>query len=34
VASDQPVLVEKPTYSANGAAYGATDTAGYATSSF
>jgi hypothetical protein len=34
VASDQPVLVEKPTYSANGATYGATDTAGYGTSSF
>jgi hypothetical protein len=34
VASDQPVLVEKPTYSANVNTYGATDTAGFATGSF
>ena len=33
-ASDQPVLVEKPTYSSNTATYGATDTAGYAAASF
>jgi hypothetical protein len=29
VSSDQPVLVEKPTYSSNLATYGATDTTGY-----
>jgi len=34
VASDQPVLVEKPTYSSNAASYGATDTAAYSPSSF
>jgi cysteine-rich secretory family protein len=34
VASDQPVLVEKPTYSANGSTYGATDTLGYAAAGF
>jgi hypothetical protein len=34
VSSDQPVLVEKPTYSANLNTYGATDTAGFATGSF
>ncbi|OLE21266.1 MAG: hypothetical protein AUG49_22525 [Catenulispora sp. 13_1_20CM_3_70_7] len=34
VASDQQILVEKPTYSSNTAAYGATDTAGYAAASF
>ena len=32
VGSDQPVLVEKPSYSSNFATYGATDTAGYAGS--
>ena len=34
VSSDQPVLVEKPTYSANASTYGATDTLGFATSAF
>jgi hypothetical protein len=34
VSSDQPVLVEKPTYSSNASAYGATDTLGYSPSSF
>jgi hypothetical protein len=34
VASDQPVLVEKPTYSSNPATYGATDTAAYSPASF
>jgi hypothetical protein len=34
VSSDQPVLVEKPTYSANPSTYGATDTVGFATSGF
>jgi hypothetical protein len=34
VSSDQPVLVEKPTYSANASTYGATDTLGYAATSF
>jgi hypothetical protein len=29
LSSDQPVLVEKPTYSSNPSTYGATDTAGY-----
>ena len=29
VSSDQPVMVEKPTYSANAGTYGATDTMGY-----
>ena len=29
VSSDQPVMVEKPTYSANPPSYGATDTMGY-----
>jgi hypothetical protein len=29
ISSDQPVLVEKPTYSANTATFGATDTTGY-----
>ncbi len=30
VSSDQPVLVEKPTYGSNSSTYGATDTAGFA----
>jgi len=34
VSADQPVLVEKPTYSSNAASYGATDTAAYSPSSF
>jgi hypothetical protein len=34
VSSDQPVLVEKPTYSANASTYGATDTVGFASSGF
>jgi len=34
VSSDQPVLVEKPTYSANGSTYGATDTLGFPATSF
>ncbi len=34
VSSDQLILVEKPTYSARAASYGAGDTAGYATTSF
>ena len=34
VASDQPVLVEKPTYSSNLATYGATDTSAYSPPSF
>jgi hypothetical protein len=34
VSSDQPVLVEKPTYSSNPSTYGATDTSGYPASSF
>jgi len=34
VSSDQPVLVEKPTYSSNAATYGETDTLGYASASF
>ena len=34
VSSDQPVLVEKPTYSSNAATYGATDTLGYASAGF
>jgi hypothetical protein len=34
VASDQPVLVEKPTYSSNSATYGATDTLGATPASF
>ena len=34
VSSDQPVLVEKPTYSSNSSAYGATDAIGYSPSSF
>jgi hypothetical protein len=34
VSSDQPILVEKPTYSSSPATYGATDTGGYAPSSF
>ena len=29
IESDQPVMVEKPTYSSNSATYGATDTMGY-----
>ena len=29
VSSDQPVMVEKPTYSASPPSYGATDTMGY-----
>jgi hypothetical protein len=34
VSSDQPVLVEKPTYSSNSSTYGATDTLGYSPQSF
>jgi hypothetical protein len=34
VASDQPVLVEKPTYNSTPGAYGATDTLGYGPSAF
>ena len=34
VASDQPVLVEKPTYGANPNTYGATDTAAYSAPAF
>ena len=34
VTSDHPVLVEKPTYSANSAEYGATDTMGYSPPTF
>jgi hypothetical protein len=34
VSSDQPVLVEKPTYSANASTYGATDTLGFASAGF
>jgi hypothetical protein len=34
VSSDQPVLVEKPTYSANPSTYGATDTLGFQAASF
>ncbi len=34
VSSDQPVLVEKPTYNSTSAAYGATDTLGYSPLSF
>jgi plastocyanin len=34
VSSDQPVLVEKPTYSSNAATYGATVTMGFAAVSF
>jgi hypothetical protein len=34
VQTDQPVLVEKPTYSANPATYGATDTPGFAPNGF
>jgi hypothetical protein len=34
VSSDQPILVEKPTYSANSSTYGATDTLGFASSGF
>jgi len=34
LASDQPVLVEKPTYGANPNTYGATDTAGYVAAAF
>jgi hypothetical protein len=34
VSSDQPILVEKPTYSANAAAYGATDTLGLPSTGF
>ncbi len=34
VQTDQPVLVEKPTYSANPATYGATDTLGFAPGGF
>jgi hypothetical protein len=33
VVSDQPVLVEKPTYGSSAAAYGATDTLGYSPAS-
>jgi len=32
--SSQPILVEKPTYNSTTAAYGATDTEGYAPASF
>jgi hypothetical protein len=34
VSSDQPVLVEKPTYSANSSTYGATDTLGFRATAF
>jgi Family of unknown function (DUF5719) len=34
VASDQPVLIEKPTYQSNSSSYGATDTVGYSPASF
>jgi hypothetical protein len=34
ITSDQPMLVEKPTYNSTSGAYGATDTLGYAPSSF
>lgn len=34
VSADQPVLVEKPTYSANSSTYGATDTLGFASAGF
>ena len=34
VSSDQPMLVEKPTYSANGSTYGATDTIGFVSTGF
>ncbi len=34
VSSDQPVLVEKPTYSANSGTYGAADTLGFAAAGF
>lgn len=34
VASDQPILAEKPTYGSNADTYGATDTQGYSATSF
>jgi hypothetical protein len=34
VNANQPILVEKPTYSANGASYGATDALGLALDAF
>jgi hypothetical protein len=34
VSSDQPILVEKPTYNSTSGAYGATDTLGYSPSAF
>jgi hypothetical protein len=34
VSSDQPILVEKPTYSSNQLTYGATDTLGYSPQAF
>jgi len=34
VLTDQPVLVEKPTYNSTSGAYGATDTLGYSPSGF
>jgi hypothetical protein len=34
ILSEQPVLVEKPTYSANASTYGATDTLGYSPPNF
>jgi hypothetical protein len=34
VSSDQPILVEKPTYNSTSGAYGATDTLGYSPATF